>query len=152
VKRSLLVLALSFSLMLLLGAKDDRYSELGGKIMCSCGCNQMLLKCNHVGCPNSDGMIRELKASVADPSKSDEDVLNFFRRTYGITVVVSPATHGFELTAWVIPPLVVAVTFVLVALLVRRWRLRAAQLQAINVPGTSPLSPYMDRARRDTEL
>jgi cytochrome c-type biogenesis protein CcmH len=152
VKRSLLVLAVSFSLMLLLGAKDDRYAELGGKIMCSCGCNQMLLKCNHVGCPNSDGMIRELKSAVADPQKSDEDVLNFFRRTYGITVVVSPATHGFELTAWVIPPLVVAVTFVLVALLVRKWRLRS-QLQAAAHPaGTPHLDAYLDRARRDTEL
>ncbi len=151
-KRLLLVLALSFSLMLLLGAGNDRYNDLGGKIMCTCGCNQMLLKCNHVGCPNSDGMIRELKAAVADPQKSDEDILNFFRNTYGITTVVSPATHGFELTAWVIPPLVVAITFVLVALLVRKWRLRA-QLQAAAHPaGTPQLDAYLDRARRDTEI
>jgi cytochrome c-type biogenesis protein CcmH len=152
VKRTLLVLLLSFSLMLLLGAKDDRYGDLGGKIMCSCGCNQMLLKCNHVGCPDSDRMISQLKSSVADTSLTDEDVLNVFRRNYGVTVVVSPATHGFELTAWVMPPLVLGITLVLVVLLVRRWRQRAASLQVTELAGSPQLNTYRDRARKDTEL
>ncbi len=43
-------------LVLLMGAdnKEARFQNLGGKIMCTCSCSQMLLKCNHVGCPNSD--------------------------------------------------------------------------------------------------
>src|SRR5262249_42568153 len=52
------------AVVLLMGAdtKEARFQRLGGKIMCSCGCAEMLLQCNHVGCPNSDRMIRELHA------------------------------------------------------------------------------------------
>ncbi|HEY6969390.1 MAG TPA: hypothetical protein VJA94_09300, partial [Candidatus Angelobacter sp.] len=41
-------------------ADDKRFNDIGSKIQCSCGCGQMLLKCNHVGCPSSDSMIRQL--------------------------------------------------------------------------------------------
>ena len=151
-KRILPVLALSFSLVLLTAAGNDRYENLGGKIMCSCGCNQMLLKCNHVGCPDSDRMIRELKAEVGNPSNSDEDVLYWFRKTYGMTVVVEPAAHGFELTIWVVPPILVGATFLLVVILIRRWRMRAAALQVTEFAGNPQLDAYRNRARKETEL
>src|ERR1017187_3261496 len=43
------------------GAGDPatRFNELGHQMMCICGCNQILLECNHVGCPDSDGMRNE---------------------------------------------------------------------------------------------
>jgi len=35
-----------------LGASDEgaRFNSLGHKLMCVCGCSQILLECNHVGC------------------------------------------------------------------------------------------------------
>lgn len=151
-KRFLLVLLVSFYLVLFTAAGNDRYESVGGKIMCSCGCNQMLLKCNHVGCPDSDRMIRELKAQVANTANSDEDVLNWFRRTYGITVVVEPATHGFELTIWVVPPILVVLTVLLVVFLIRRWRMRAHAIQITEFAGNPQLDAYRIRARKETEL
>jgi cytochrome c-type biogenesis protein CcmH len=149
VKRVIQILLLCFPL--LLGAADDRYNDLGNKIQCACGCGQMLLKCNHVGCPSSEAMIRQLRTSVTN-YKDDEDVLNWFRRNYGVTVVVSPATHGFELTIWVLPPILAAASLVLVFWIVRRWRARAALASSIAV---AP-DPYFDelraRARKETEL
>ena len=40
----------------LLGANGDsaRFTDLGHRMMCVCGCNQILLECNHVGCTYSD--------------------------------------------------------------------------------------------------
>src|SRR5215475_14931248 len=107
-------------LVLLMGAdnQEARYQNLGGKIMCSCGCAQMLLKCNHVGCPNSDRMIRELRASVQSTS-NDEEVLNWFRKTWGVTAVVEPSTHGFELFAWILPPLGLGIGLLVVLLVIR---------------------------------
>ncbi|HEY6252550.1 MAG TPA: cytochrome c-type biogenesis protein CcmH, partial [Candidatus Angelobacter sp.] len=129
--------------------ESERYRNLGGKIQCSCGCNQMLLQCNHVGCPSSSKMIGDLHTTLANYDK-DEDVLNWFRSNYGMTVVVSPATHGFELTIWVVPPVVVVTAFVLVFFLVRRWRERAVPVPAMG------LDPQMDalrqQARRETDL
>src|SRR5262249_60034023 len=116
------VFLLCCAVVLLMGAdtKEARFQRLGGKIMCSCGCAEMLLQCNHVGCPNSDRMVRELHALTGTtggvqgagdstriaslkPIDDDEQVLQWFRQTWGVTAGVEPATHGFELLAWVIP-------------------------------------------------
>src|SRR5882724_9048414 len=58
---------LCLSVFALLGAGDPatRFNELGHQLMCICGCNQILLECNHVGCPDSDGMRNELMSAVS---------------------------------------------------------------------------------------
>jgi cytochrome c-type biogenesis protein CcmH len=165
------LLLLSCAVILLMGAdtSNARFQRLGDKIMCSCGCTQMLLKCNHVGCPNSDRMIRELHAltgtsggvSVAGESSGvanlktiddDEQVLQWFRQNWGVTAVVEPATHGFELWAWIIPPAVLALGLVVLILIVLTWRSRQAQA----APASAPLDPHLEalrsRARRETEI
>lgn len=147
-KRFLLALVICASLAA--PAQDDeRYRDLGNKIQCSCGCNQILLQCNHVGCPNSAGMIRELRTKIST-YKNDEDVLNWFRHSYGMTIVVAPATHGFELMIWVVPPLIILTAFALVFFLIQAWRERAKPVPAAGI------DPAMDelraKARKETEL
>jgi len=147
-KRILLALALCCSVVAI-AADDDRYNDVGNKIQCSCGCGQILIKCNHVGCPSSDAMIRQLRTALNNYS-NDEDVLNWFRRTYGMTVVVAPATHGFELTIWVLPIVLAALGLLLLFLVTRRWRSEAAPV------GVAQLDPKLEalraRARKETEL
>jgi cytochrome c-type biogenesis protein CcmH len=150
VKRFILVLILC-CFPLLLTAAEDRFNDIGGKIQCACGCAQMLLKCNHVGCQSSEGMIRQLRAKVSEYS-NDEDVLNWFRRNYGMTVVVSPATHGFELWIWVVPPVLGAAFLILVIMLIRRWRMRMAPIHAAELAFDPHLQQLQERARKETEL
>jgi cytochrome c-type biogenesis protein CcmH/NrfF len=153
VKKILQSLLLPCALVLLMGAdnQEARYQNLGGKIMCSCGCSQMLLKCNHVGCPNSDQMIRELRANV-NKTSNDEAVLNWFRTKWGVTAVVEPSTHGFELLAWILPAAGLGLGLVLVVLLIRNWRMRPATVAVTDVNLTPDLEALRDRARRETEL
>ncbi len=51
VQALLLAVVVSFSL----GATDasSRFNDLGHRLMCTCGCAQLLGECNHVGCPES---------------------------------------------------------------------------------------------------
>jgi cytochrome c-type biogenesis protein CcmH/NrfF len=153
VKKFLQLLLLPCALVLLMGAdnQEARYQNLGGKIMCSCGCSQMLLKCNHVGCPNSDQMIRELRANVKS-NKSDEAVLNWFRTKWGVTAVVEPSTHGFELLAWILPAAGLGLGLMLVVLLIRNWRMRPAPVAAADMNLAPDLEVLRARARRETEL
>lgn len=147
------LLLLGYAVILLMGAdtQEARFQKLGDKIMCTCSCSQMLLKCNHVGCPNSDRMIRELRANVQQ-NMSDEDVLNWFRKTWGVTAVVEPSTHGFELWAWILPPAALALGLILAIIVIRHWRSRAP---ASAVP-LIELDPHLEalraRARRETEI
>jgi len=153
VKRLAQLLVLPFMVVLLMGAdnQEARYQNLGGKIMCSCGCAQMLLKCNHVGCPNSDQMIRELRANVQS-SRNDEEVLNWFRTKWGVTAVVEPSTHGFELLAWVLPAAGLGLGLLLVLLVIRSWRLRSAPVAMTDLNLAPELEAMRARARRETEL
>ena len=151
-KRLAHVSVLVCALFLLMGADNEtsRYNSVGGKIMCSCGCAQMLLKCNHVGCPNSAQMIRELQANV-ERNASDEDILKWFREHWGVTAVVEPSTHGFELLAWIMPPAALALGLGVAFLLIRNWRMRPAHAVAENVPLDPNLEAFRNRARKDTE-
>jgi cytochrome c-type biogenesis protein CcmH/NrfF len=153
VKKFLKLLLLPCALVLLMGAdnQEARFQNLGGKIMCSCGCAQMLLKCNHVGCPNSDQMIRELRANVVR-TKDDEAVLNWFRTKWGVTAVVEPSTHGFELLAWILPAAGLGLGLLLVVVLIRNWKMRPAPVAAADVNLAPDLEALRARARRETEL
>lgn len=152
-KRLLRFLLLPCMALLLMGAdtQESRYQNIGGKIMCSCSCAQMLLKCNHVGCPNSAQMIRELRANVQS-NKSDDQILDWFRNKWGVTAVVEPATHGFELLAWILPAAGLGLGLLLVVVLIRNWRLRPVPVAAADARLSPELEVLRARARKETEL
>lgn len=141
------------ALPLLLAASGDnaRYQTVGGKIMCMCSCDQMLLKCNHVGCPYSARMISQLKENL-NKSGNDADVLNFFRREWGVTSVVEPSRHGFELLAWVLPFAGLGTGMVLVILVARKWKTGPVEVGKTEARLDPKLEELRQRARRETEL
>src|SRR3954465_4297583 len=87
---------------------DTRFTELGHRLMCSCGCGQVLLECNHVGCPRSDGMRNELTAGI-ERGDSDDLGLKSFLQKYGATILAAPTTTGFNRVAWLMPFLALGV-------------------------------------------
>lgn len=152
-KRILKSLLLPLALVLLMGAdnQEARFQKVGSKIMCTCGCAEMLLQCDHVGCPNSDQMRGQLRAQVAKTS-NDEEVLDWFRTNWGVTAVVEPRTHGFELLAWILPTAGLGLGLLLVVLVIRNWKMRPAAVAAADVNLAPDLEALRDRARRETEI
>ena len=113
-----------------------RAKELGQKLMCVCGCNQILTACNHVGCQYSHKMLQELDQLVAR-NDSDDLILQAFVQEYGPTVLAEPPTKGFNWAAWIVPIVVPIIAIFLVWQVVRRWRIRA-QLAPASGPDISP--------------
>ena len=152
-KRAAGLLILPLMAVLLMGAdnQEARYKKLGGKIMCTCGCAEMLLQCDHVGCPNSDRMTHELRANVQTMS-NDEAVLDWFRNTWGVVAVVEPRTHGFELLAWILPVAGLGLGLLLVVLVIRNWKMRPAPVATADLTLAPDLEALRDRARRETEI
>ena len=147
-----LVLVAIFSF---LGAGDEsaRFKDLGHRLMCVCGCSQILLECNHVGCTYSDGMRKELVAAV-DAGKSDNDVLAVFIEKYGTTVLASPAHSGFDRVAWIMPYFALFVGIGGVALILRAWHKRYAGRAVAVTSGMSAadLTRLREQARKETDL
>jgi cytochrome c-type biogenesis protein CcmH len=130
-------------------AQSTRFDKLGHQMMCTCSCAQVLLECNHVGCPNSEGMRRELMAGVVD-GDSDTTIFDAFVAKYGPTVLAAPTTKGFNLVAWIMPFAVLLAGIGGTALLIRRWKLRTVPMPS---PSLNPNFPEIrNRIRRDTEL
>jgi cytochrome c-type biogenesis protein CcmH len=126
---------------------SPRAKELGQKLMCVCGCNQILTACNHVGCQYSHKMLQELDQLVAR-NDSDDLILQAFVQEYGPTVLSEPPTKGFNWAAWVVPILAPLVAMFLVWQVVRRWRIRA-QLAPASGTGVSP--ELLSRARHEAD-
>lgn len=165
------VVLLAVAVVFTMGAADpsQRFEKLGHQIMCSCGCNQILLECNHVGCQSSSGMRDELKTAIAGGSlagtdasgggttggggssnTSDSAVLKAFVEKYGPTVLAAPTTSGFNLVAWIMPFAVLFLGLAGTALLVRKWKLRTVAMP--NIPTSPGFRAMRDRVRRDTDL
>jgi cytochrome c-type biogenesis protein CcmH/NrfF len=127
VKRTAQLLLLLVALFTLLGVGDDdpRFRTLGHHLMCVCGCGQVLLECNHVGCQYSDRMRVELAAAV-DRGDNDDLTLQSFIQKYGTTVVAAPATTGFGRVAWIMPFVALIAGLTMVVMVVRSWRNRPA--------------------------
>jgi len=141
-----LALAVCFSM----GATDagSRFNDLGHRLMCTCGCAQLLGECNHVGCPESGRERNELTAAIAS-GLSDTDVLASFSTKYGATVLAAPTTRGFDLVAWIAPFAVFAAALLGTILLVRHWSIGRTQAAA---PASTPeMDALRERVRRETE-
>lgn len=135
----------------LLGASGDqaRFTDLGHRMMCVCGCNQILLECNHVGCTYSDKMREQLAAAVQNNS-NDETVLESFVREYGNTVLAAPTGRGFDRVAWITPFVVFFAAIFAAAMVIRHWKERQPLATAAGTPAA--LVKYREQARKDTQL
>ncbi len=159
-RRTVVFLALKCGLICLailtfLGAGDEsaRFNDLGHRLICVCGCNQILLECNHVGCTYSDRMRNELVAAV-DKGDNDDLTLQSFVQKYGTTVVAAPTTKGFNRIAWIMPYLALVLGLTTVVLVVRKWRSRPLLLPAGAVAPVrgAELERFRAQARKDTDL
>jgi cytochrome c-type biogenesis protein CcmH/NrfF len=131
---------------------DARFNKVGHQLMCMCGCNQVLLECNHVGCSYSERMRGELTAGM-ERGDSDSLVLQSFVQKYGNTVLSAPTSSGFNMVAWIMPFAVFAAASALTVWLVRLWKARpVAQLVARPNLGREELEELRKKARQETEF
>lgn len=149
-RRALHIFIIAAAALTLLGNGDRtrRFEKLGHELICTCGCNQILLECNHVGCPSSSAMRDELNAAM-DKGGDNDAVLASFVTKYGPTVLAAPTTKGFDRVAWIVPFVVFALSIVVAVYVSRIWRQRTPQ------PATAGTGPLPDdlraRIRQETE-
>ena len=135
------------------GDADARFKDLGHRMMCTCGCGQVLLECNHVGCQSSDKMRNQLLAAL-DKGNNDDLVLQGFVQEYGPTVIAAPTAAGFNKVAWIMPFVVLALGIGIAVHIVRSWRDRPtpALADGIMIPQGNELDRLRAQARKETDL
>jgi cytochrome c-type biogenesis protein CcmH len=131
---ALLAVAVCFSVAA--GDSGARTEKMSHRLMCQCGCAQLLGECDHYGCPNRGPEMAELTAAVA-AGKSDAQIFDGFVAEYGAVVRAAPTTHGFDLVAWIAPFAVFAAALLGTILLVRRWSGAEAAPASANAPASA---------------
>jgi len=142
-------LVLAVAVYFSVGASDptSRLNNLSHRLMCTCGCNELLGECNHVGCPDSPGELEVLRKHIA-AGEGDGEIMSFFAAKYGATVLAAPTAHGFDLVAWIAPVAVFAAALLGTVLLVRRWA-NLSEGQTQTAGGTAVNGDPEDLARRE---
>jgi cytochrome c-type biogenesis protein CcmH/NrfF len=150
-KRALQMVFVSVFAIAALGAGDSsaRFDKDSHAMMCVCGCNQLLGECNHVGCPDSDGMRKQLAVSIAK-GDSDNTIFHAFEQQYGPVALAAPMFTPFNHLAWIVPPLVFFLGVGGAMLIVRKWKLHTVPLPP--EPRIAGHSEIRDRIRRETQL
>lgn len=174
-KRVFQLVCLAAAIVLFVGADtNQRFETLGHRMMCQCGCNQVLLECNHVGCTVSEQMRKEMTAAlttgqmpaesqnsrqetggkVLKASLSDDEILQAFVNKYGPVVLAAPTAKGFNRVAWIVPYLALVLGFGLMAVIVKKWKGRPQPLAvaAAGSVSTDEMDEFRRRARQETEL
>jgi cytochrome c-type biogenesis protein CcmH/NrfF len=138
--------------VVMLGANPSaRFDKVGHEMICTCGCGQVLLECNHVGCPVSPVMIGELQTQI-DGGGSETSIFNWFAAKYGATVLAAPIRGGFDNVAWIAPIAVFLLATIGTGILIRVWKLRSGQRSQLSAARpTVGSDAMMERIRRETE-
>jgi len=153
-RRILQVVVIAVVAFAMLGAESDqraRYTKLGHALMCECGCGQILLECNHVGCTVSDKMAKQLR-SMIDKGQSDDQIKDAFVQEYGVVVLAAPTNKGFDRVAWIMPFVVFGLGMLDVVYVVKTWKNRKSVAAVIANAAPGEVDEMKRRAREETEV
>lgn len=133
-------------------AVSVRYERLGHELMCSCGCNSVLLECNHLGCTAREQMRGELRNTLG--GGTDEQILAGFVKKYGSVVLAAPTHKGFDRVAWIVPYLALLLGLAGVSVLVRLWMCRRGAKPALAVSQIDDpqIKKYCHQIQEETKL
>jgi cytochrome c-type biogenesis protein CcmH/NrfF len=151
-------IALAIVPLRVVAQKTDRAKALGTKLMCMCGCGQILTQCNHINCPSSGPMLKELDMHVTK-GEADDLIIQDFVQEYGEKVLSAPPATGFNSIAWYIPGFAFVIGLAIVVMVIRLWRQR--DVARVATAGAAPPVPHdsasdlidarLERARKQAD-
>ena len=149
--------AVALLVLLLCGAAPaaggPSFQEIEESLTCQCGCGLTVHACNHLQCPSAIPLRQEIHAQL-DQGLDKTQVLAHFEQKYGEKILSSPTTSGFNLTAWIMPFVILAAGGGLVVFTLLRWRRAAGPAPArpvAAVPTPGELTAHERTLERELE-
>ncbi len=112
-------------------ATNDEVSE---GLTCQCGCGLTVANCNMPTCGFAVPMRRDIDRMIAE-GKTRAQIISFYRAQYGEKVLSAPTTEGFNILAWTMPFIALALGGGLMVVAVGRWHSSAPVAPADSKPG-----------------
>lgn len=147
---ALALAAILLSVSLVQGQSSDRAKQVGSKMVCMCGCGQVLTQCNHIDCPVGPVMLKQVDQRIAG-GESDDLLLQSFIQEYGEQVLSEPPARGFNLVAWIIPIIAFGAGLTLVIVVIRQWRGRSPNRHLAPASGPAISADLLERGRHQAD-
>jgi cytochrome c-type biogenesis protein CcmH len=81
--------------------------EITQVLTCTCGCNLLVSACAvSMKCGQSREIIDQVSQMI-EKGRSKENIIQYFVGTHGEKILAAPTKEGFNLTAWILPFLVI---------------------------------------------
>ena len=126
--------------------------QLETDLTCQCGCGLTVHSCNHLNCGSGIPLKKEIAAQL-ETGQSREEILSHFEHKYGEKILSSPTARGFNIAAWTVPFVVIALGGLLVGIVLTRWRRSPARADTTQAPrAAEPNANPELRARLQREL
>ena len=123
------------------------YKEACDKLVCQCGCNEQLSVCAMQNCSSATLMRAEIRERLQKGDTVDQIVDSFVAR-YGKKVLSAPTTKGFDLSAWIMPFVILCLGLVVVVWVAVRMARPAAESV---VPEPPPVDPRVEEELKEFE-
>jgi cytochrome c-type biogenesis protein CcmH len=95
--------------------------RIGESLRCMCGCSYTVTACNMPEChgaKESRGLLLEL----VEKGLSEQEIQAEFVKRYGTVVLTAPPAEGFNVLAWVMPPLGIGMGLIFLWWMIQRLR------------------------------
>lgn len=122
--------------------------DVGKELACLCGtCPRRPL--DECTCGYAQQQRERIKSMLAS-GQEKQVIVDAYTNEFGLEVLSTPPAEGFNLAAWIMPPLVLVFGFFVVRSVLRSW----SQHQPATVPATQTAQnensdPYLDRLEND---
>jgi len=121
---------------------EEVFRRISDKLICQCGCNYGLTNCPHLQCPSAPTLRAKIREKLA-AGQSEPQILEAMVAEFGPAILAAPPAEGFNLTAWVMPFVALALGLAFVYFVARRWHARRR---------AAPADPYLlERYRTNLE-
>jgi cytochrome c-type biogenesis protein CcmH len=95
-------------------------SQVSEGLTCQCGCGLTVANCNMPTCGFSVPMRAQIDRMIGE-GKTRAQIIAFYRSEYGEKVLSAPTTEGFNILAWTMPFIALALGGSLMVVAVGRW-------------------------------
>ncbi len=130
------------------GPKDISrdYKEACERLVCQCGCNEQLSVCAMQNCSSATPMRAEIRERLTKGEKVEAIVDSFVARV-GKKVLSAPTMQGFDVTAWIMPFMILCLGLVVVGWIV----VKMVRPMPAPVSASGALDPRVETELRDFE-
>lgn len=111
---------------------EDQITDIGSELLCPVCQGQSVAESN-------SGLAQDMRATIRKKLKegqTKEEIISYFRASYGDTILGSPPARGFNLFLWLLPVLSLSIGAIIIFRVLQTYKKPTEEKETTEKPGT----------------